>query len=124
MNQQDRCLWLIRALLKEMPQYAETPVPVMPEQRWRLLRSLMNVRPPMPASEEFLRVQADFLREMTLEKGITDAAALPGSWRRIRAAKASPSAASQPASLCFRIRGQLRLQWKPFGIGWTRPEAG
>lgn len=86
MNQQERCLWLIRALLKEMPQYAETPVPVMPEQQWRLLRSLMNVRPPMPASEKFLRVQDDFLQEMTLEKGITDAAALPGSRRDERLA--------------------------------------
>lgn len=27
MNQQERCLWLIKALLKEMPQYADTPFP-------------------------------------------------------------------------------------------------
>ena len=77
MNQQERCLWLIRALLDEMPQYRETPIPVLPDQRWRLLRSLMNVRPPMPASEDFLRVQDAYLKQMTLEKGIVDAASLP-----------------------------------------------
>ena len=44
MNQQERCLWLIKALLKDMPQYADTPIPTLPDHRWRLLRSLMNVR--------------------------------------------------------------------------------
>ena len=79
MTQSDRMLFLIRALLAEMPQYADTPVPALPDRRWRLLRSLMNVRPPMPAAEEFLRVQDEFLRAMTEEKGITDAALLPGA---------------------------------------------
>ena len=77
MNQQERCVWLIRALLEEMPQYRDTPVPALPDLRWRLLRSLMNVRPPMPAAEAFLRVQDDYLKQMTLEKGIVDAASLP-----------------------------------------------
>ena len=81
MNQQERCLWLIKALLKDMPQYADTPIPVLPDRRWRLLRSLMNVRPPMPVSEEFLRVQDTFLQEMTAEKGIIDASTLPASQR-------------------------------------------
>ena len=79
MNQQERCLWLIKALLKDMPQYADTPVPILPDYRWRLLRSLMNVRPPMPISEEFLQIQDTFLRQMTEEKGIVDAAALAAS---------------------------------------------
>ena len=77
MNQQERCLWLIRALLEELPQYGDTPIPALPDRRWRLLRSLMNVRPPLPTSDEFLRVQDAFLREMTAEKGIVDASALP-----------------------------------------------
>ena len=81
MTQQERCLWLIKALLKDMPQYADTPIPALPDRRWRLLRSLMNVRPPMPVSEEFLRVQDAFLREMTAEKGIVDASSLPASSR-------------------------------------------
>lgn len=79
MNQQERCLWLIRALLDEMPQYWDTPIPALPDQRWRLLRSLMNVRPPIPATKEFLPVQDAYLKQMTLEKGIVDAASLPAN---------------------------------------------
>jgi Predicted phosphatase homologous to the C-terminal domain of histone macroH2A1 len=79
MNRNERCLWLIRALLDEMPQYRDTPVPASPDQAWRLLRSLMNIRPPMPAADAFLRVQDAYLQQMTLEKGITDAALLPAS---------------------------------------------
>ena len=81
MTQQERCLWLIRALLDEMPQYRDARIPVLPDERWRLLRSLMNVRPPMPASDKFISVQDPFLREMTREKGIVDAASLtPSRW--------------------------------------------
>ena len=47
MNQQERCLWLIRALLEEMPQYRDTPLPALPDHRWKLLRSLM----PAPFSD-------------------------------------------------------------------------
>ena len=77
MNQQERCLWLIRALLEEMPQYRDTPIPALSEHRWRLLRSLMNVRPPMPATEEFLQIQDEYLKQMIVEKGIVDAETLP-----------------------------------------------
>ena len=79
MNQQERCLWLIRALLDEMPQYRDTPIPALPDHRWRLLRSLMNVRPPMPATKEFLQVQDAYLQQMTAENGIVDIDSLPTS---------------------------------------------
>ena len=81
MNQRERRQWLIRKLQAEMPEYRSPYTPFTDERQWRLLRSLMNVRPPRPASEEFLRVQDAFLREMTAEKGIVDAAALPASQR-------------------------------------------
>ena len=77
MNQQERCLWLIRTLLDETPQYRDIAVPLGAERRWQLLRSLMNVRPPMPVTDEFLCVQDEFLKEMTAEKGITDGDSLP-----------------------------------------------
>ncbi len=77
MNPDERCLWLIQALLAEMPQYRDTPIPAFPDQKWRLLRSLMNVRPPIPATNEFLGVQDAYLKQMTLKKGIVDAASLP-----------------------------------------------
>ena len=76
MNQEERCLWLIQTLLNEMPQYKDTPIPQLPGRRWQMLRSLMNIRPPMPASGEFLKVQDLFLRQMTREKGIVDASTL------------------------------------------------
>ena len=79
MNQQERCLWLIRALLEEMPQDRDTLIPALPDHKWRLLRSLMNVRPPIPATKEFLQIQDAYLRRMTVEKGIVDIASLPAS---------------------------------------------
>ncbi|MBQ7184172.1 MAG: protein-ADP-ribose hydrolase [Clostridia bacterium] len=77
MDQRDRCLFLIRELLREMPEYRGIVIPDGPADRWRLLRGLMNVRPPMPATEEFLEAQDAFLREMTREKGVVDASQLP-----------------------------------------------
>ena len=79
MTQQERRRWLIHALLEEMPQYQHPVFPYTVERQWRLLRSLMNVRPPKPVSEEFLQVQDPFLQEMTREKGITDADGLKPS---------------------------------------------
>ena len=72
MNQDERCLWLIRALMKDMPEYADTPIPSLRMKQWPLLRALMNARPPLPVSEEFLRVQDAYLRQMTAEKGVVD----------------------------------------------------
>ena len=77
MNQNERRRWLIHALLDEMPQFQYPVFPYTADRQWRLLRSLMNVRPPMPVSEEFLQIQDDFLKEMTEEKGIVDADSLP-----------------------------------------------
>lgn len=81
MTQQERRRWLIEALLAEMPQYRSEVFPLTADRQWQLLRSLMNVRPPWPATEEFLKVQDDFLQEMTSEKGIVDAETLPASQR-------------------------------------------
>ena len=66
-------------LLKEMPQYrgqAEAFPPDDASQR-RLLRSLMNVRPPMPLDPAFLVVQDALLSAEQEEKGVVDAMALP-----------------------------------------------
>lgn len=76
-TQEERRIWLIRQLQKEMPQYQELAVPKGEEEQRRLLRSLFNVRPPYPASEEFLKVQDAYLTEMVRERGIVDGEALP-----------------------------------------------
>lgn len=60
--------------LDYMIQYlkAGQPLPEKEEEKLRLFRSLVNVRPPAPVSDAFLRVQDDFLREEIERKGITD----------------------------------------------------
>ena len=72
MNQTEKCAQLIRLLQAEMPEYANIPIPALPEERFRLFRSLVNLRPPVPASEEFLTLQDDYLREETRRKGVVD----------------------------------------------------
>ena len=76
MTQSERRLYLITELKKENRQYAELPVPLDTAQQKRLLRALFNVRPPIPADEEFLRVQDAYLKEETRQKGVTDLADL------------------------------------------------
>jgi O-acetyl-ADP-ribose deacetylase (regulator of RNase III) len=77
MTQDERRLFLIEYLLGESARYKGTEIPADREEQWRLLRSLMNVRPAMPIREEFLRVQDDYLSVLAAERGITDAAVLP-----------------------------------------------
>ncbi len=55
--------YLIQVLLIEEPRYEKMKIPKDLEQQKLLLRSLMNVRPPRPISEEFLRIQDEYLSE-------------------------------------------------------------
>ena len=71
MNQSERCAWLVEKLLAENPSgYADVKIPAAAAERKRLLRALMNVRPPAPAAAEFLRIQDEYLREETRRKGV------------------------------------------------------
>lgn len=76
MQQNERLLYLIKYLLSEDKKYEKMPVPESDEERFRLLRSLMNIRPPKPVTEEFLAVQDEFLKEKISSKVITDIANL------------------------------------------------
>ena len=69
MTQDERRVWLIRALLDEQGYRNAIPQDVFEQKR--LLRGLLNVRPPLKASEEFLAVQDAYLKEATAEKGVT-----------------------------------------------------
>ena len=64
---------LNRMLLAEMPQYRKQAEAFPPDEvsQRQLLRSLMNVRPPVPASEEFLCVQDAYLSQRLAERGVT-----------------------------------------------------
>ena len=50
------------------------PVPGSLQERRDLFRALMNVRPPMPVSEEFLRIQDEQLQAQLAEKGVVEIA--------------------------------------------------
>lgn len=76
MDQAARRAWLIEAMKAEMPRYRGLLLPDDAGEQKQLLRSLFNVRPPMPASDEFLEIQDAYLREETRQKGVVDAWAL------------------------------------------------
>lgn len=71
-TQGQRLDFLIRCLLNENEEYKNIEIPAGQRDKRRLLRSLMNVRPPVPASEEFLKVQDAYLQERLAERGVTE----------------------------------------------------
>lgn len=76
MTQRERREFLIGCLLSENPQYRGIEIPQDDDEQKYLLRSLVNVRPPIPASGEFLRVQDEYLMEENRSRGIADIADL------------------------------------------------
>ena len=76
MNQSEKRLFLIQALLKEQPQYRDIAIPADAESQRQLLRGLMNIRAPRRIGAEFLRVQDAYLQGEISAKGITDIADL------------------------------------------------
>ena len=72
MNQGERRRYLIEYLLGEQKRMQRVEIPTDTQGQRNLLRSLMNVRMPKPVSEEFLQIQDAYLKERTLERGITD----------------------------------------------------
>ena len=71
MTQDERLDYLLRHLLAERGEYTDIRVPDDLSEKRKLLRSLMNVRPPVPASAKFLAVQDSYLQERLTERGIT-----------------------------------------------------
>ncbi len=71
MTQNERRKYLISALLKEQPQFSEIEIPLSEQEQKKLLRSLFNIRMPLPVSDEFLAVQDAYLQQETKQKGIT-----------------------------------------------------
>lgn len=71
MTQEQRRTFLILSLIKEEPNYPKITIPADEEGQRTLLRTLLNIRLPKPASKEFLEVQDAYLKEETRRKGIT-----------------------------------------------------
>lgn len=81
MNRLEQIQRLNRFLLDEMPEYCVQAAQFPPEEtaRRRLLRSLMNVRPPMPLHNDFLAMQDELLSAERERKGIVDGCTLPST---------------------------------------------
>ena len=75
MTQIERLHYLINYLINE--QRADIQIPKNTSDKKRLLRSLMNIRPPLKTDDEFLKIQNEYLQLEIEKMGITDAAELP-----------------------------------------------
>lgn len=72
MTQSERRIFLINRLIAEQDEYSHISIPTNEVEQKNLLRSLMNVRMPKPVSDEFLKIQDEYLHAEIAEKGITD----------------------------------------------------
>ena len=79
MERMEQIAFLNHILLEEMPQYREEAArfPRDAASQRRLLRGLMNLRPPLPLRADFLAVQDALLSAEREERGVVDATALP-----------------------------------------------
>lgn len=79
MNRIEKLQYLNQILLDEMPEHRPQAAQFPQEEtaQRRLLRSLMNLRPPMPLKQAFLQVQDEVLSEEREAKGVVDADTLP-----------------------------------------------
>ena len=66
MTQAEQLDFLIRELMPDIN------IPANTAAKWRLFRSLVNMRPAGSVSEKFLQVQDDFLQNKIKSKGVTD----------------------------------------------------
>ncbi len=72
MTQAEKRQNLITELLKESPEYENLKIPTDETEQKKLLRSLFNIRKPLPVSDDFIAIQDEYLREETRLKGITN----------------------------------------------------
>lgn len=67
---------LIEYLLKENSEYSRITIPESEQEQFRLYRSLVNIRPAMPVSPDYINTENKFIQNLTEKKGITDIADL------------------------------------------------
>jgi O-acetyl-ADP-ribose deacetylase (regulator of RNase III) len=84
MTQDEKRIWLIEKLLAEDSYYKNYEIPGSVQEQKDLLRALMNVRDAKPVSDEFLKVQDEYLGHENKSGLIVDAASLTSSKRNDR----------------------------------------
>ena len=72
MNRYDNIGWICRYLLDENPRYRQMAIPENLEERQQLMRSLLNIRMPMPVTQEFLQAQDAELQAQLADKGTVE----------------------------------------------------
>lgn len=77
MTHEEQRRYLIQSLLAESPQYKNMVCPSELQEQKNLLRALMNVRPPKPISESFLKMQDEYLSGERERTGVVDGMLLP-----------------------------------------------
>ncbi len=70
---------LLRALLRERPEYSHIEIPASVDDKRKLLRSLMNVRMPAPLPRELMAIQDEELAEQRAEKGVVELGSIAAS---------------------------------------------
>ena len=64
--------YLIEELIKEDKKLSDIEIPKLIEEKKELYRALRNIRNPKPISEEYLKIQDEYLTEEIKNKGIVD----------------------------------------------------
>ncbi|MDO4863144.1 MAG: protein-ADP-ribose hydrolase [Ruminococcus sp.] len=72
----NRLDFLIDHLISERQDIGGIEIPEDEAEKFRLYRSLVNIRPAWEADEDFLQAEDEYLTELTASKGITDIADL------------------------------------------------
>ena len=78
MTQTERLDYILKYLIDEL-EYPNNKmqIPSSYKEKRFLMKSLLNIRPPKEISDEFIKVQDDFLKNEAEEKGIIDVYSLP-----------------------------------------------
>ena len=71
MNQTERRIFLIKELQRDKSQLSHYKIPADEQGQKDLLRGLMNIWMPKPLSEEYLRIESEYLKAEAEMKGIT-----------------------------------------------------
>ena len=71
-------------LISEMPNLKIGAIPEDLKSQRQLLRALMNVRPPLPLNENFLKLQDEILTAEKLERGVVTLADIPNCAENIK----------------------------------------
>ena len=64
--------YLINYLLSERDNLGRIEIPDNESEKFRLYRSLVNIRPAVKADEDYLQAEDEYLTALTESKGITD----------------------------------------------------